>query len=298
MSVRVEAMHNPARAERREVGWTVFHKLATIFLVGLVGGVGFSFVGLANRTIAPGVFGWAASSGLGLASGFTSRRALRGHTVALRLLAAVAAVIVSMLFVGWISGGDAGLAIPHPSQSTTDWNALLELTLAAGSAGLALAAWSGGRVRTPIGTARPVPESTDGAQEQAIRRTSPAPTGSVSIALPGARPGPVTGFVSRTGVRLRGFAQRVQDWIDIRPGPWLQDHLPKWNLSSRLSVGRAIRPGRVRLLGVEEHRCPYCLDVVERHDARGVVTCKVCHTRHHADCWAVAGMCQVPHDHR
>jgi len=45
----------------------------------------------------------------------------------------------------------------------------------------------------------------------------------------------------------------------------------------------------------EEHRCPYCLDDVKRNDPRGVKECDVCHSLHHADCWAITGMCQVPH---
>jgi hypothetical protein len=45
----------------------------------------------------------------------------------------------------------------------------------------------------------------------------------------------------------------------------------------------------------EEHRCPYCLDVVKRNDTRGVKECEVCHSLHHADCWNITGMCQVPH---
>lgn len=46
---------------------------------------------------------------------------------------------------------------------------------------------------------------------------------------------------------------------------------------------------------VEEHRCPYCLDTVSRNDSRGVKECEICHTLHHADCWAITGVCQVPH---
>jgi len=45
----------------------------------------------------------------------------------------------------------------------------------------------------------------------------------------------------------------------------------------------------------EEHRCPYCLDEVKRNDPRGVKECSVCHALHHADCWNITGMCQVPH---
>jgi uncharacterized Zn-finger protein len=45
----------------------------------------------------------------------------------------------------------------------------------------------------------------------------------------------------------------------------------------------------------EEHRCPYCLELIDPDDPRGVVECKICHTLHHADCWAITGACQVPH---
>lgn len=51
----------------------------------------------------------------------------------------------------------------------------------------------------------------------------------------------------------------------------------------------------IHLLGDVEHRCPFCLEVVEKNDPRGVKICPICHTRHHADCWAVTGTCQVPH---
>jgi ribosomal protein L37AE/L43A len=54
----------------------------------------------------------------------------------------------------------------------------------------------------------------------------------------------------------------------------------------------------VRLIGEVEHRCPYCLELVEKNDSRGVVVCSICQTHHHADCWAVTGMCQVPHHYK
>ncbi|MCC6299691.1 MAG: hypothetical protein IT314_10360 [Anaerolineales bacterium] len=58
---------------------------------------------------------------------------------------------------------------------------------------------------------------------------------------------------------------------------------------------RSGRMPKIQLAVVEEHRCPYCLDPVARNDARGVKECDVCHTLHHADCWAITGFCQVPH---
>ena len=51
----------------------------------------------------------------------------------------------------------------------------------------------------------------------------------------------------------------------------------------------------LRLMGVIEDRCPYCFDTVKRSDPRGVHTCEVCGTPHHADCWAITGKCQMPH---
>ena len=58
---------------------------------------------------------------------------------------------------------------------------------------------------------------------------------------------------------------------------------------------RSRRKPQIQFAIVEEHRCPYCLDTVARSDPRGVEECKVCHTLHHADCWAITGICQVPH---
>ncbi len=50
-----------------------------------------------------------------------------------------------------------------------------------------------------------------------------------------------------------------------------------------------------RVIARVEDRCPYCFDIVKRNDPRGVHVCEICHTPHHADCWAVTGKCQVPH---
>jgi hypothetical protein len=61
--------------------------------------------------------------------------------------------------------------------------------------------------------------------------------------------------------------------------------------------GRKPRKTSIWLGEEVEHRCPYCLDLVEEHDPRGVKICPICHTYHHADCWAITGVCQVPHYH-
>ena len=51
----------------------------------------------------------------------------------------------------------------------------------------------------------------------------------------------------------------------------------------------------VKLMGEEEHVCPYCLEEVVRNDSRGLVICPECNTWHHQDCWDVTGACGVAH---
>jgi hypothetical protein len=58
---------------------------------------------------------------------------------------------------------------------------------------------------------------------------------------------------------------------------------------------KSLRRVRLHLSPQVEHRCPYCLELIDPSDKRGAVECQVCHTLHHADCWAAAGACQVPH---
>lgn len=55
--------------------------------------------------------------------------------------------------------------------------------------------------------------------------------------------------------------------------------------------------GGIRLVGKEESRCPYCLQVVKPRDPHGVVTCPICKSAHHKECWDITGSCQVPHSH-
>lgn len=56
------------------------------------------------------------------------------------------------------------------------------------------------------------------------------------------------------------------------------------------------RNGReVKLVGEEDHVCPYCLEDVVKGDSQGVVVCPECGTWHHQDCWNLTGSCGVAH---
>jgi len=73
--------------------------------------------------------------------------------------------------------------------------------------------------------------------------------------------------------------------------------LPKLRLPAlTLRRPRPVKNGsQVKVIAKEEDRCPYCLDVIEKKDSRGVVVCEICGAPHHADCWEAGGKCQVPH---
>lgn len=66
--------------------------------------------------------------------------------------------------------------------------------------------------------------------------------------------------------------------------------------NSRYSLKKLFRSKpNIQVSLYEAHRCPYCLEEVKQNDPRGVKKCEVCNTLHHADCWEVTGVCQVPH---
>ncbi|MBI4786154.1 MAG: hypothetical protein HY782_03790 [Chloroflexi bacterium] len=106
-------------------------------------------------------------------------------------------------------------------------------------------------------------------------------------------------------LRLVGGAYRnirerwTRWWMPTRTRPRRQRQTTHKRKRPRLpklpTRQRADHDDGPRIMRVVEDRCPYCLDIVKRNDPRGVQVCEVCHTPHHADCWAITGKCQVPH---
>jgi len=248
MAARVEGMRRPER------GAELLDGLIVVFLVGMFGGIGLAFVVRANQTIVPQVLRAATSAALGVLTGLTARRALRGRSGVLRAAAALAALGVALYFLGWFSGERAGLALPRAVLPAPDWEGLLQILLGALSALAALRAW-------------------------------PGPSAQAQVAARARAQAGATGTRPRVTRKRRTIARR----------PPLRTRLTSW-VSQRSMLAR--RGHRIRLVGAEEHRCPYCLELVDGRDPRGVVVCRVCHTRHHGDCWAVTGECQVPHYHK
>jgi ribosomal protein L37AE/L43A len=97
---------------------------------------------------------------------------------------------------------------------------------------------------------------------------------------------------SRTTVRVASSSKSTAVKPAARPAtvkstPQKKLKLPKF--------GRKTANNDVKLMGDEDHVCPYCLEEVAKNDSRGIAICKECGTWHHQDCWDVTGACGVAH---
>lgn len=253
------------------------------FLSTMLAAVLFAVTYVVNRTIAPSLLSLAATAGLGLVAGFSARYMLRGRAGLLRLLAAWAAILVGQLLLGLLTGGLIGVGPVRLPLNAPDWRGLWHSALSIWASLLALYAWPSQpteaqplEARRSIGQYprevwRAFTEWVRGAMESLRRR----------FARGRASPDP-----SSVSARLQSA-----------PAPQTRE---RRNGTSKHQLNRKRKAKRMReihVMGTEESRCPYCLDIVQPNDARGIVMCPICRARHHADCWAITGMCQVPHHH-
>lgn len=205
--------------------------------------------------------------GIGLAAGVGARLALPGRRGLAWILGASSSCL-GLLLLGWLTAGSMGL---NPSALPADrvaWGGLLQLAVSIGGAWLSTHAWNpaGPRLVPAIPPAAPPPPSPN---LPALRRPA-----------------------ARTGGS--GLSRALGRWRRRLESPERRVRLPR--ISDRGPRRPAHRAG-VRVGTLAEERCPYCLDVVRPGDPRGVRRCEVCHTAHHADCWAQTGTCQVLHHH-
>jgi hypothetical protein len=208
-------------------------------------------------------------TGIGLISGLASRWFLRRNTAALRLLAGLTGLSFSLALIGVITEGALGLNLTPKSLRNPDWLGLIQISWSGLMTWLILRAW-----RKPIRIKEP------GAGEVV---SSPKRRSMPKVAVRKSKkqtPQPV----------LRARSKKKQSPVRVT-----QAKKPGRLKRPKLHFKR--RPEAVKLVGREEHNCPYCLEIVEKGDPRGVKVCSICKTWHHADCWSVTDACQVPHEH-
>jgi hypothetical protein len=264
--------------------------VGVVFPAAVLGGAALAVMHAVNQSWLDIVVLIGGAAALGLVTGFIARRSLKGRSRLVRWIVALGALIVGFCVAGLVSGGRIGLRPLLLPLQTFRWSEIAQLAVGGVAAWLAVRAFSSPRVPAP---AEPVPDPGPPAwgftYHPTVTETQPirARRGSRARGMPESALRPATvrvqtsapfGAVRRRLHRLRAGLARAAAW---RPALGL----------------RPARPGKapIRFTGAAEDRCPYCLDIVAEHDPRGVTTCPICHTRHHAECWAVTGTCQMPH---
>jgi hypothetical protein len=224
---------------------------------------------------------YATVSIVGLTAGLTARRLLSDRTGLLRMMAAITAVMAGLIVLNIYSLGFIGIDLAARGTGEPDWDGLIQVGAGMVSAWLALHAWKKTKAEM------------------------------AAEAIPGERkklrllPSRIENWLERANLRVAGTSsgsrREGNPRVSFRTYSSSNGNGGRSPLIKRqrrpkvFGWARRVQANQVHLSGAEEHRCPYCLEVVNENDPRGVEICPICHTYHHADCWAVTGTCQIPH---
>jgi len=279
--------------------------VGVVFPIALLGAAAILALQAANRVWLPITVTVGAAAGLGLVAGFSARWSVRSRSHVIQWSVAMGGLTVGLLAASLFSNGAFGVGPLYPLRQEIDWIDVAQLSLGALAAWLALRGYSR-------------PRSAQAANEEGpgARRESTSERGLTPWLLPDSREveetrplrarrrpaaPPVLAHQRRPAA---ASAVRVRTGEARSAGGPLRTGYHR--LKARLAQAAAWRPRLgflshrradtpIRFTGPGEDRCPYCLDVIDPKDKRGVKTCPACHTPHHADCWSVTGMCQMPH---
>ncbi len=300
MAARAHAMTSPTDPRPRSHG-NLLQRVGLAFMIAILAAVSFAVVYLVNRTIVPGVLSVVAVIGVGLVSGFAARWMLRPHTALLRMTTALATLVIGLLLLGLMTRGDSGLGPTNLWRANPNWIGLAQVALGAVTALLALRAWSApARATAETPTPQPVETQPPLWQRPLIRMQAWGDGARIQW-----KESNLFRWLDRTKVRVstprtsraQNEASARENRIALSVTAPQQDKGRAW---SRLRWPAIQLPWSRNRMGLKftsttEHKCPYCLQTIEPNDR--VVVCKICHTPHHADCWAITGVCQIPHYH-
>lgn len=254
----------PARRPRH-----LLRKLVLLALLTAAYGLGLVLLFFKATWFPLPLFSFFADCTVAIVAGFGARLLLARRHWLIRFLAATLMSVGGLAILGYFSNWEIGLHLIALSRGYVSLDDLLHLVTGITAAWAALWAW----YRAPSAT------ETD---ELA------APSPSAVVVEP-------RSWMPRIRMRVNPDAN-IHSENGSRPSVRARLKFVTKQPTRPKKIRRArVRRPHVQLALVEEHRCPYCLEPVVRSDPRGVKECEVCHTLHHADCWAITGMCQVPH---
>lgn len=280
--------------------WHLMRKVMLLFLLVVALALGLVILFRRTSNFPLLLFNVLADASLGLIVGLGSRFVLRRRNWFIQGVASAALSVIGLAVLGYFTAWKSGIgplqiglvkvhwldwahvALRLPLQfgrSQMDLLDLAHIVIAMDTSWVALRAWK----RSPRAVGQPAMYSphVGGQVRSRPARAAVVPNASFpKIRVPGSNAGPRIkkrksgrSLISRPAApaALRPARSTSRRWNPLR-------HKPE-----------------VQLAVYEEHRCPYCLEVVKRNDPRGVVECEVCHSLHHKDCWDITGTCQVPH---
>ena len=266
---------------------SLYEAVAVTSSAAILFGLGFVALYIFNRGIVPSVLVMTSAAGMGLTSGLISRFELPKRSALVRWLVAVFGLCCGMVPMGWLSRGILGFDLINQVGIKPDWDGLLRLALGAVTAWLAVRAWA----KRPNPQSSLIPHNRPAGESSPRSSSLQSTTGNVVEAPSRLSQASANHSWLRTpSLGRSGSRRRTVSLGRPRLG---SNHSKKPTLKSIRRRGHINTS--IHLMDNIEHRCPFCLELVERSDSRGSVECSICHTLHHADCWGVTGTCQVPH---
>lgn len=296
----------------------VLGRLVLTALSAVVVALAIPFLFYTNSVFLPTVLRWTALALLGCFTGIAARSLLSDYHIVIRLIYAWGVLLGCLWLVFQLTGGYVGFELVPYANPVIDWGRSGQILFSALITWLAVFAQRKPRVRVnpdkQTAEAQPLnlPKVRATKKNKSVKvDRKPSRINPPAPALPRLKPWqpPLKNLGKRFRLWQRQAGEAASHSRQKAGTLWKRSRqalrLPfkpssrKVNLSSpRLKVPSKPSPAPlVHLVGTEEHRCPYCLELVEPDDPRGIIICPECHTYHHADCWAVTGACQVPHHH-
>lgn len=233
---------------------------------------------------------------LGLLCGAIIGLWLWGSTGALRFMVSFVTILIGVLSMEMMRGFLLKMSL---REALTSYSDLLEgAQLLVGALGAAIG------IRTGQASPERMAEVTSGSERRFTLRLPwrPRRTASQEAVAEPPRPARQRRQRRRSGRGTGARTQRATQATSARPAappsapPPVQVSRPAPAQKPLRSKRRKPGRGRKVHLGRQVSTvCPYCLEEVLPNDPRGRVVCRICHTPHHGDCWAISGKCEVPH---
>jgi len=288
MSIRAATMSNSYSSTTRRSGF--FQRLVVAFLFVIVVASFMALFETYQKNISLFWMAVLAVLSVGLASGTISRMAFYQWTGFTRFIVILLVLPFGLLVLGLFTSWQIGIGPLVPwVRGIIPQDELFQLGGAFLVALISLEAWWN-------------PRSNEGqhrARASSRRRKKQAPRAVASIQTVEPRLPQIHAQENVILLPNRNSRPRIINADRVRSRPKsavdkvIFKHAAPPTLSRRKRVSN--RKPMLQISTFEEHRCPFCLEEVKRNDPRGIKECEICHSFHHADCWAITGMCQVPH---